>query len=52
MKSEPIINDQEMSDIQKQCWSYVTAWVKEDCEEEDRQFIEIIKTFFDSKKGD
>jgi hypothetical protein len=52
MKSEPNINDQKMSDIQKQCWSYVTGWEKELCEEEDRLFIEKIKSIFDSEKGD
>jgi uncharacterized membrane-anchored protein YjiN (DUF445 family) len=36
------IQSEEMSDIQKQCWSYVTEWVKEDCEKEDRQFIEKV----------
>jgi uncharacterized membrane-anchored protein YjiN (DUF445 family) len=43
------IQSKEMSDIQKQCWSYVTEWVKEDCEKEDRQFIEKVNQITQSE---
>jgi hypothetical protein len=36
------IQSEEMSDIQKQCWSYVAEWVKESCDKEDRRFIEKV----------
>jgi len=35
-----------MSDIQKQCWEYVTDWVKEDCAKEDAVFISKVNDLF------
>ena len=34
------------SDIQKQCWEYVTDWVKEDCAKEDAVFISKVNDLF------
>jgi hypothetical protein len=38
-----------MSAIQKQCWEYVTDWVKEDCEKEDAAFINRVNSLFETK---
>lgn len=36
--------EQEMSDIQKQCWdNYHATWTKKDFEESDKAFIEKVK---------
>jgi hypothetical protein len=35
--------DINMSDIQKQCWSYTADWVEEDFEASDKAFIELVK---------
>lgn len=35
--------EDEMSDIQRQCWSYAADWSKEDFEASDKAFIELIK---------